>query len=542
MYANLHLTSTNEVKFCFSKSFVHFNNEQWSYQSINLRGSWVKKKVYLRVSTTQKPIQEDVLPTVSEYYNINIIKSSIQKCVRRRLAESVVRLSVQMMVQDFDSFIRRLPIILVEDSVLDHCGYSFLVWMMVATCNGWKPTRAQILRILEITYLAALSGYHDHLNFEWDQKFIQALIVKQLTNDEEEIEKEKNTKENDPIESKWTLNSQQQTLVGTLLIRAAYGGMEGDQNMLMGAIVTWYNRLKNYQESWYKFLGSQYSLGCSERILSIIPLFPEETQIQNKLCPNSSDTKLQTNLISSNGKIAFKKILTPWDKFKEAIDYHCVGQLINKLKLRIYNKFNEQQLRTAIWYHRSGIYNKQYVVDRKNVFNSPNFPKNKDQQIIEKKKITLECWNYIESHLEDIIDNSSWWKQANFYKKENWEKNKRKRSRFDPNQSKITDFFKTKTQEQQQSDQVGKNENNKKLLTSPTQSNKLFYRDIKIKRIHQKKVQSPLKSNSINNKISLSQPVYDYISAPPLYSKFIPASQIIKHVLSPEKNKSLKKN
>ncbi|KAJ6254457.1 hypothetical protein M0813_12417 [Anaeramoeba flamelloides] len=546
MFANLHLTSTNEVKFFFSSSFVHFNNEQWSYEPINLKGPWVKGPVYLRISTTQKPIKENMFPTVSEFYNINILKSSIQKCVRRMRAESVVRLSLQMMIQDFDAYIRRLPVILVEDSVLDHCGYSFIIWMMVASCNGWKPTRAQIIRVLEIVYLATLSRYHDHPAFNWNQKFINKLITKHLTKDEEVIEEEKDQeKEKQKQKQKETetetetetykiiqectrkpkLNWKQQALLGTFLIRAAYGGREGDQYMFMGAVVTWHHRFQNSPESWYRFLGSQYSIDCYEKIMSIVPLFSEQITPKSSSNTNSS-TISKTNLLPCKGKTHLKRILKPCDKFKEAIDYMCVGQVLDQLKLRINNKFTDKELKNAIWYHRSGKHFKKFVIDRSNLYNAPNFPTNEDKEISDHEKVSFECYNYIEQDFEDIVQNSSWWEPASFYQKAKWEKNKRKRFRFDPKQRKITDFFQTKSEEKQVN-KIEKSKQYVKVLDNQTHSNKLLYKNLKIKRIKKERNHTQPKKSSNNTQALLPQSNYNLPSKMPMGTGFITASKLL---------------
>ena len=70
-----------------------------------------------------------------------VLKSMLQKSVRRREPEKAARLAVRMMSSSLTDFLRRLPIICVEDVGL-HPEFSCVVWLMVAVSRGYRPLSA----------------------------------------------------------------------------------------------------------------------------------------------------------------------------------------------------------------------------------------------------------------------------------------------------------------------------------------------------------------------------------------------------------------
>ncbi len=78
-----------------------------------------------------------------------LLKSAIQKAVRRSLPATARALLDQLVRQgrhDFLEFLRRLPIICIEDTV-PHADLGFVVWLMATMTHGLKPTPAHIQRV-----------------------------------------------------------------------------------------------------------------------------------------------------------------------------------------------------------------------------------------------------------------------------------------------------------------------------------------------------------------------------------------------------------
>lgn len=80
---------------------------------------------------------------------ISLLKSAIQKAVRRSRTQTALFLTAQVIRQgrqDFLNLVRRLPVICIEDGV-PHADLDFIVWLMAAMSNGFAPSRAHIERI-----------------------------------------------------------------------------------------------------------------------------------------------------------------------------------------------------------------------------------------------------------------------------------------------------------------------------------------------------------------------------------------------------------
>lgn len=80
---------------------------------------------------------------------ISLLKSAIQKAVRRSRVQTVLFLTAQVIRQGRDDFLqllRHVPIICIKDAV-PHSDLEFAVWLMCAMVRGFAPTRAHIERI-----------------------------------------------------------------------------------------------------------------------------------------------------------------------------------------------------------------------------------------------------------------------------------------------------------------------------------------------------------------------------------------------------------
>lgn len=60
-----------------------------------------------------------------------MLKSILQKSIRRRQPLPAVRVAMELMDKALGELLRRLPIIILEDSML-HPDLPLLVWLMVA--------------------------------------------------------------------------------------------------------------------------------------------------------------------------------------------------------------------------------------------------------------------------------------------------------------------------------------------------------------------------------------------------------------------------
>ncbi len=81
---------------------------------------------------------EEAQDSLSGMQHFPVLKSMLQKSVRRRDPERAARLAVRMMTMSLTDFLRRLPIICVEDVGL-HPELSCVVWLMAAVSKGYRP-------------------------------------------------------------------------------------------------------------------------------------------------------------------------------------------------------------------------------------------------------------------------------------------------------------------------------------------------------------------------------------------------------------------
>ena len=91
-----------------------------------------------------------ILPTK----NIGLLKSQLQKAIRRKENKLAMNLGYQLMNVDMNQFLRRLAIITLEDVILNQY-YPVLIWMMMASSiKGWSVSLNDVRWLLSyINYL-----------------------------------------------------------------------------------------------------------------------------------------------------------------------------------------------------------------------------------------------------------------------------------------------------------------------------------------------------------------------------------------------------
>ena len=164
-------------------------------------------------------------PEETQYNNVSLMKSHLQKCIRRQLTNKAVSTAWHLIKMDFNSFIRRLPIIMLEDVRL-HYSFSVLIWLMVATSKGYCLTKNQIEWILGVVSYMCIENQYD--NFEQNCENIKNIPVM--------IKKVETLKQLIPC---------QRDFLYSLLLRVSYGGMKGDMNMIYSFAESWTRKFIN---------------------------------------------------------------------------------------------------------------------------------------------------------------------------------------------------------------------------------------------------------------------------------------------------------
>ena len=162
----------------------------------------------------EKPFQD--LDTDFEYKNKSLLKSHLQKCVRLQLDCKAVRTAYFLMKRDINDFLRRLPIIMMEDTGL-HSSISVVIWFMCCI-DIIHIQNYMIWYFMGIVRYMAASNHFDGIDTKNYQP--QKIDIIKLWN---------------LIETQ-VLDIDKKNLLYSLLIRLNYGGMKGDHIMIQNMI------------------------------------------------------------------------------------------------------------------------------------------------------------------------------------------------------------------------------------------------------------------------------------------------------------------
>ena len=165
----------------------------------------------------------DLIPKKNDYLeftNGSLLKSVIQKSIRRHETDLAIRASFHLMRLKIIDFLRRITIIAIEDSCI-HSHLSLFVWFMMAYPEIEFKSK-YIRYFLGIVYYLAESRYYDRNNINikisMDSNFYKSI---------------------------WNQYGVNYDLLKSIYIRKLYGGMKGDLQMLENVCIVWYNKYKD---------------------------------------------------------------------------------------------------------------------------------------------------------------------------------------------------------------------------------------------------------------------------------------------------------
>jgi hypothetical protein len=193
-------------------------------------------KLYYRTPTNKKTI---LLPRIECRANIPLLKSNLQKAVRRCRTDIAVKTALVIIKKNPLELLRRLPIIYIEDVCLMD-SYPIVVWLMMAE-------KQHILDINDIDIL---------LN-----------IVKNLSDCQSYYNDSNNYPREFELSHKNLENFENKDQILSLYYRSQYGGMKGDMLMLQNSIYYYSKRPSEIVKTVYDCIDYG-KLGC---LLDIIP-------------------------------------------------------------------------------------------------------------------------------------------------------------------------------------------------------------------------------------------------------------------------------
>ena len=212
--------------------------------------------------------------TLSTYTNHrvsqSVLASALQKNVRRKRVGPAYRVAKAMSRKN-DTFIqcvRRLMIISIEDGTL-HPDLPFLAWLMIALSKNFVASNLIKAEVCRIAGELAAQEFRDDGN---DFDFVV---------DEKDGEKEDDDvgvvddvlPPLSAIQEKFGSNSEETHLLTSLIVRAQFGGMEGDVRMLKKFIRVWMRRFETDSLLWLDKIKSN-SPPMDAKILKEISAHP----------------------------------------------------------------------------------------------------------------------------------------------------------------------------------------------------------------------------------------------------------------------------
>ena len=295
--------------------------------------------------------------------SVPVLKSMLQKSIRRRRPLPAVRVAMELMDKAFGELLRRLPIIVLEDSTL-HPDFGLLVWMMVAHSKQFFDTSASNeegtmpqdpvtavktamrrklilalqVRILRIVYQIASCPYQDCLTLPEnisDKREAQLSCLSKPYPELPRLPEEKNeteklldekvpAKDPDKPPKMQELVQQQHQLqlsIWAMLVRAQYGGMACDVRMLLGFAQVWHDRM-------YANAQPRDDIHNTKHILP--PDFRDTLQNWSQLASHIHATGKEQSISRLPSPTVALEQLNLTDICREGIDFHC-SDLVNHL-------------------------------------------------------------------------------------------------------------------------------------------------------------------------------------------------------------------
>jgi hypothetical protein len=224
--------------------------------------------------------------------DVSLLKSCLQKAVRRGLLEGAMSCALVLLELDLDQFLRRLAIIMIEDTLLT-VHMSSLVWLMSAVSKGYRPSRNQVAWLMGlVSQMVQEKRVHPSIRFEaqpvqmTDPQIITYLLDRLST-----------WKAAGPLLS--------------MMFRVAYGGLPWDKEMFR------------------------------QVVLDLIAISLKADYVCS--CPLIEPVDPNAIVVVSRSQLPIY-----------GVDFHCLPILIDQLKTS-YPEYETERIRQAIWQANSRI-------------------------------------------------------------------------------------------------------------------------------------------------------------------------------------------
>ncbi len=241
-YFKITLNHSENLKKCFIydpdnyKAF--FDNKPDIYDVFLSTRSGIK--LYYRQPKIKKHI---LIPKIETIANVPLLKSNLQKAVRRCLVDEALGSTIALIQKDPLELLRRLPIIYIEDVCLMN-SYPIVVWLMMAE-KEHKLDLNDINILLNIVkgLCETNTYYNDNDSYSSDKETFELSHNNLQKHDEKDC-------------------------LLSLYYRAQYGGMKGDMLMLK-------NSIYYYSENPFEIKNTVYNSIDYTKINSNLNIIPQ---------------------------------------------------------------------------------------------------------------------------------------------------------------------------------------------------------------------------------------------------------------------------
>ena len=195
-----------------------------------------------------------------------LIKSALQKSVRRGKSGAAGRAAALLLAENPAEALRRLVVVSVEDAAL-HPSTPLACWLMAANAKGYGlPAEARGAMVRYAAELAACAVKDEDVAEEdeddapsRDETTSAKTKPETKTSSDDDVDAGSGSDPNANLATACAgLDSERGALVCSLLVRAHFGGMRGDVDMLRAAALTWRRRLSR-DDGWLARLGDIFS-------------------------------------------------------------------------------------------------------------------------------------------------------------------------------------------------------------------------------------------------------------------------------------------
>ncbi len=298
---------------------ILFNIDSLNHYHLLGNVKWKWNKTPLKI-LKKKNLENKNYRFIKSKYNLQhipILKSNLQKCIRRSNKKNALKTAYQMLSIDPNSILRRLPIIYLEDVEIDS-NFSVIVWYMIAVSKKYILTKNDIMWIL---------GIVSHLSNNINKEIFKNSNLSKIDNHLEFIKSMKGKYYENNKNTFWAL-----------LLRYLYGGMNGDLKLIINCLSTY--KTKEIKKYTIELIRISKAKDFSKKNILLESVDFHCTNIlQNlmkKLGVDDTQEQLYKKCIWSNRSSITNK--NGDNNLKEHIDlYRCIKRYLDDMSQEIIN-------------------------------------------------------------------------------------------------------------------------------------------------------------------------------------------------------------